>query len=105
LSEEQAKFSIGQIVYHRIFRYRGVVLDVDPNYQNDDILYELMAQSRPPKDKPWYHLLVDGADYTTYVAEQNLEKDNSNMPITHPALNQFFGELKNGIYVLKKRMN
>ena len=26
----------------------------------------------PPKNQPWYHVLVHGADHTTYVAEQNL---------------------------------
>ena len=28
----EAKFSIGQIVQHQLFNYRGVIIDVDYNY-------------------------------------------------------------------------
>ncbi len=58
----RAKFYVGQLVYHKRFDYRGVVVDVDPQFQGDDEWYEVMACSRPPKDKPWYHVLVHNAD-------------------------------------------
>ena len=35
--------------------------------------YEQVAQSRPSKNKPWYHVLVHTAEHTTYVAEQNFD--------------------------------
>ena len=35
-----ALFEIGQIVHHRLFGYRGVVLDVDADFQGGDEWYE-----------------------------------------------------------------
>ncbi len=32
----RAKFYVGQLVYHKRFDYRGVVVDVDPQFQGDD---------------------------------------------------------------------
>ena len=77
---KQAKFSIGQCVHHRLFDYRGVVVDVDPEFQGTDDWYETVARSQPPKDKPWYHVLVHNADNETYVAERNLTVDNISVP-------------------------
>jgi heat shock protein HspQ len=57
-----------------------------------------MAKSRPPKDQPWYHVLVDGAEHMTYVAEKNLEPDHLGTEIKHPLLKIFFNEFKEGIY-------
>lgn len=93
------KFSPGQIVHHKRFDYRGVIVDVDPNFQGSDEWYEHVARSRPPKDQPWYHVLVHGNEVETYVAERNLEEDNSGQPIDHPYLQQFFSELQDGRYV------
>ena len=83
MSESQKKYSkprfcIGQLIHHRLFNYHGVILSVDPEFRNTDEWYEKMAKSRPPKDKPWYHVQVHGGGGTRYVAEQNLELD----PIT-----------------------
>ncbi len=70
----KAKFLIGQSIHHKLFNYRGIVVGVDLEFKNDDQWYEMMAKSRPPKDKPWYHVRVhDGR--RTYVAEQNLDMD------------------------------
>ena len=73
MSGEQAQFHIGQLVHHLLFDYRGVIFDVDRQFEGDDAWYDAMARSRPPRDKPWYHVLVHGADHTTYVAERNLD--------------------------------
>jgi len=59
MSEHEAKFQVGKIVHHKLFDYIGVVFDVDPTFQGTDEWYEHVARSRPPKDKPWYHVLVD----------------------------------------------
>ncbi|MFN2334600.1 MAG: heat shock protein HspQ, partial [Wenzhouxiangellaceae bacterium] len=53
---------------------------------------------RPPRDKPWYHVLVDSARHTTYVAEQHLEPDISGQQIEHPALDDYFHSFSNGRY-------
>jgi len=97
----QSNFSVGQIVFHLKFEYRGVIFDVDPVYSGSALWYEQVALSRPPKDKPWYHVLVDGTAHSTYVAERHLEADSSGKPIEHPHTGNYFSELKNGFYAPK----
>lgn len=101
----EAKFSIGQLIQHRLFDYRGVVVDVDPIFLGDDKWYDEVARSRPPKDKPWYHVLVDNAAHTTYVAERNLDADESLQPIQHPAVAQYFEDFKDGAYITRLQSN
>jgi len=93
------KFAIGELVDHRRFGYRGVIVDVDPHFQATEEWYETVALSRPPKNKPWYHVLVDEAAHATYVAERHLKADKSRDPIIHPALSHFFSRLENGRYI------
>ena len=81
MRSSEAKFAVGQMVTHLMFGYRGVIFDVDPEFSADEDWYEQMALSRPPKDRPWYHVLVHDAAHTTYVAERNLEADDSGEPI------------------------
>lgn len=100
-----AKYSIGDLVVHRLFEYRGVVVDVDATFQSTDEWYTAMAKSRPPKNKPWYHVLVHGADHSTYVAEQNLAADASAEPINHPMIEQFFAGFEDGRYIYVDQSN
>lgn len=95
---DQAKFFVGQIVHHSRFDYRGVVIDVDASFQGSDAWYEQVARSRPPKDQPWYRVLVDGAEYETYVAERHLEPDAESRPISHPAIEDLFSGFEDGVY-------
>ncbi len=95
----QTRFSVGELIHHRLFDYRGVIYDVDRNFQASEEWYQCMAKSRPPKDRPWYRVLVDGSGHTTYVAEQNLESDASLDPIEHPLLQHFFTRFENGKYL------
>ena len=101
----KAKFHVGQIIHHKKFDYRGVIFDVDPEFNGTDDWYNLMALSKPPKEKPWYHILVDGQDTSTYVAERNLELDNKENPIQHPILHYLFSDLQNGSYKLRQKVN
>ena len=75
MSTTRAKFCIGQMIYHRLFEYRGIILGVDLEFKQTDEWYDQVARSRPPKDKPWYHVLVFQRGHQTYVAEKNLEPD------------------------------
>ena len=84
---------------------QGVIIDVDPFFQGSDEWYEQVAQSRPPKDRPWYHVLVHDSDQQTYVAERNLESDESGLPIRHPWLHAFFDEMRDGAYVSNRPVN
>ena len=95
----EAKFSVGQIIRHNKFDYRGVVFDVDAVFSLSDEWYEQVARSRPPKDRPWYHVLVDRSHVQTYVAERHLEPDDSGEPIEHPLVDTFFARLEGGAYV------
>ncbi|MFT4578773.1 MAG: heat shock protein HspQ [Nitrospinales bacterium] len=71
----KAKFCVGQLIHHKLFDYRGIVLSVDLEFKSTDEWYEEVAKSRPPKDEPWYHVLIHQKGYQTYVAEQNLQLD------------------------------
>ena len=100
-----ALFSIGDLVHHKLFDYRGVVMDVDPRMMLSDEWYEAVALSRPPKDKPWYRILVHNAMHETYVAERNLEPDSSGEPIHHPLIAECFEAFSDGRYVSVIRGN
>ncbi len=101
----RANFRVGQLVHHKLFDYRGVVIDVDPTFQGSDLWYQANARSRPPKDQPWYHVLVHDADHRTYVAERNLAPDDSGEPVDHPELNEFLAEFRDGAYVSHRGAN
>jgi len=94
----KTKYTVGQLVHHRMFGYRGVIFDVDETFHGTEDWYENVALSRPPKDKPWYHVLVHGETHTTYVAERNLEPATSNAPIDHPMVEYFFSRFEKGKY-------
>ncbi len=98
----QAKFAIGEIISHKMFGYRGVVIDIDFQFSADEAWYERVALSRPPKDQPWYHVLVDNAQHQTYVAERNLQSCDDVSPILHPSLGRYFSELIDGRYGVPK---
>ena len=85
-SINRARFGVGDLIQHQLFDYRGVIVDVDPRCLASDEWYAAMARSRPPKNKPWYHVLVHNATHMTYVAEQNLAADETGEPIDHPQL-------------------
>ena len=94
----QVKFSVGELVHHRLFDYRGVIVDVDPVFRSTDEWYKAVARSRPPKNRPWYHVLVHNSGHSTYVAEQNLETDQVLEPINHPMVEEFFSGFHDGRY-------
>ena len=102
MSEQRARFRVGQPVHHKRFDYRGVIVDADPCYTGSEAWYETVARSRPPKDKPWYHVLVDGAAHRTYVAERHLEPDLTGEPIQHPELESHFERFEDGLYVSRR---
>ena len=98
MTEQRARFHVGQPVHHRRFDYRGVIVDIDPVFQGTEAWYEQMARSRPPKDQPWYHVLVHDATHRTYVAERHLEPDLSGAEIIHPEVSLYFDAFENGLY-------
>ena len=101
---QTAKFFVGQIIHHKKFDYRGVVFDVDASFAGTDDWYEQVARSRPTKEMPWYHVLVDGAEQTTYVAERHLEPDEHEKPINHPLITELCGEFRDWRYSIAGRV-
>jgi heat shock protein HspQ len=99
------RFSVGDLVHHRRFGYRGVIVDVDARFEGTEAWYEQVARSRPPKDRPWYHVLPHGSAHTTYVAERNIEPDELREPIDHPLIPAFFDDFRDGRYVPARRVN
>ncbi|HEX5780129.1 MAG TPA: heat shock protein HspQ [Xanthobacteraceae bacterium] len=101
MKQRQAKYSIGQVVRHRVYPFRGVVFDVDPTFSNTDEWYEAIPEDiRPTKDQPFYHLLAENAEseYIAYVSEQNLIPDTSGEPIRHSELDERFAADDTGGY-------
>lgn len=101
----RTKFSVGELVHHRLFDYRGVIVDIDRDFQGTEEWYQTVARTRPPKNKPWYHVLVHGATHATYVAERNLEPDDSSEPVDHPMVEHFFDKFEDGVYFRKETLN
>ncbi|OQM75986.1 heat shock protein HspQ [Manganibacter manganicus] len=102
-----AKFSIGQVVRHRLFQFRGVIFDVDPQFANTEEWYEsIPAEVRPSKDQPFYHLLAENSDteYIAYVSEQNLLEDDSAEPVRHPHIRDMFEKMPDGSYTPKHQL-
>jgi heat shock protein HspQ len=96
-----AKFAIGQVVRHRLFPFRGIIFDVDPQFNNTEEWYEAIPKEvRPRKDQPFYHLLAENSEteYIAYVSEQNLLNDDSGEPVRHPQLREFFDRTPDGLY-------
>lgn len=102
---DHPRFRVGQIVHHKRFEYRGVIVAVDREFQGTVDWYERVARSKPPLDRPWYRVLVDDAAHETYVAEGNLELDLTFEPIAHPLVKIYFDEMRDGLYVLTRLMN
>ena len=99
-----ADFSIGDVVRHRLFDFRGVVFDIDPVFANSEEWYQAIPEEiRPAKDQPYYHLLAENQEssYIAYVSQQNLLPDTLGEPIDHPAIAGLFEDFTDGRYRLR----
>jgi heat shock protein HspQ len=97
----EAKFSVGQVVRHRFYPFRGVVFDIDPEFDNTEEWWLAIPEDiRPHKNQPYYHLLAENAEteYIAYVSEQNLLADETGKPLRHPQVSELFAEDENGGY-------
>ena len=97
-------FNIGDIVKHRIYPFRGVVVDVDPEFSNTEEWYQsIPSEIRPSKEQPYYHLMAENTEtfYSAYVSQQNLINDFESGPVDHPDLEQMFSGMHDGKYLLK----
>ncbi|XP_071956112.1 uncharacterized protein [Antedon mediterranea] len=92
----EVKFRIGQVIRHKLWGYRGIIVGWDETAQAP----ESWIQEMHPKDKPhWrnmpnYSILVDTRDVssaavTTYIPQENIELIG-NMKIIHPDVDDYF---------------
>jgi len=95
-------FTPGQIIKHRRYGYRGVIVEVDPQCQATEQWYQ-KNQTQPSRDQPWYHVFVDGSNGATYPAQENLMPDTTGQPIEHPLLEYFFSRFEDGRYIRNDR--
>ena len=92
-------FILGQIVKHRFLGFRGVIFDIDPEFNNTEEWYQNIPKDiRPHKKQPFYHLFAENEEiyYIAYVSQQNLLPDNSKLPVRHP-------EVKKNLVILMVR--
>jgi heat shock protein HspQ len=104
ISMPLARFGIGEVVRHRLLDFRGVIFDVDPEFSNSDEWYEAIPEAiRPSREQPFYHLLAENSEssYVAYVSQQNLEHDDSDEPVDHPAIESMFDSFDGERYRLR----
>ena len=100
---QKTQFTIGQVVRHRVYPFRGVIIDVDAEFNNSEEWWQSIPEEvRPRKNQPFYHLLAENEStaYEAYVSEQNLLVDDSGIPVNHPQVAEMFGEFRGDSYVI-----
>lgn len=105
---KHAKFAIGQVVRHRLYPFRGLIFDIDPEFANTEEWWlSIPEEVRPRKDQPFYHLFAENAEttYLAYVSEQNLLLDETQQPLRHPDIEDHFIVDDHGGYKLRPEAN
>ena len=103
--QAEAKYHLGQVVCHKKHPFRGVIFDVDPEFKLSDDWYMLVAKSKPPRNRPWFRILVHNTAYETYEAEENLRAEEHPDKINHPDLRDHFCGYSKGAYITSIPIN
>ncbi len=98
LPEATPKFRIGQLVRHKRYQYRGVVVALDRHCKADPDWY-MSNKTQPDRAQAWYHVLVHGSTTCTYAAESGLMEEADNLLIEHPLVAVFFDGFEEGHYL------
>lgn len=104
MKASSAKFAIGQVVRHRHFAFRGLIFDVDPEFDNTEEWWlSIPEEIRPRKNQPFYHLFAenDETEYIAYVSEQNLLPDTSGRPLRHRQIEEVLEPKGDGSYRIR----
>ena len=99
MSTNRAKFSI--VVKHRHFDFRGVIYDVDFEFNNSkNGISPFLKMLDQERTNP-FTIFVESNDvtYEAYVSEQNLLIDRSNEPVKHPLIEEIFVGKKRTSYL------
>ncbi len=105
MSVKQAKFNIGQIVLHSESGYRGVVVDIDPEFSRDVMDIKSGEEPIQYRADPWYHVLLEEQELQAYIAEEQLQRDTLCQPISHAYLNDYFLDFEQDHYVVRRTLN
>ena len=92
------EFEVGALVEHRRYGYRGVVVGRDADCRADEDWYRSNL-TQPSRTQPWYHVLVHGAQHSTYAAEDSLQPDDGGEQVVHPLSKRCFVHFHAGRYV------
>lgn len=99
-------FPPGSLVRHCHLGYRGLVVDVDDRFQSTGSPGDPAGGNpaegdlaREEREQPWYHILVDGTNFTTYAAQSSLARDGSAQEVSHPLVGLFFKLGGKGRYI------
>ena len=94
-------FRVGQIMVHRLHRYRGVIYGWDESCKASRDWRVANHVARP--EQPFYHVLADVRDrgVAHYVAEENIEIF-TDVVVLHPDLGEYFEglDVNKGRYIL-----
>jgi hemimethylated DNA binding protein len=80
--KEHIHYSLGQIVRHKLYGFRGVIVAWDPKPRMDVSNWDGLAGIERPQEKPFYHVYPDvndcisvfgGPRHFRYVCQENLE--------------------------------
>ena len=94
---EMPSFSPGDLVQHKRYGYRGVVVEYDLEFMGEESWYQ-SNRTQPDKNQPWYNVLVDGTEQVTYAAQTSLEVDSDIERVMHPLVPVFFSGFEHGCY-------
>lgn len=92
-----ALFKPGDLVCHRRYGYRGVVVNGDASCQAGQDWYR-SNRSQPDRDQPWYHVLIHESDAVSYAAQTSLLPDTSKDDVRHALVPVFFDRRDDGRY-------
>jgi len=89
------KFRIGQVVKHKRWGYRGVIVGWDPHTKAPaSWVKENHGENKQWSKQPNYAILIDIRDRTIpqlgYVPEENVEVAPPSVRITHPGMEDYF---------------
>lgn len=94
LSRSSIKYRVGQVIRHKKYGYRGVIVGWDKECRAPQHWIDINHKAHPEyKHQPSYSVLVDSRDrldvQTTYVAQDNIEVIG-NAKIQHPQVDEYF---------------
>ena len=103
MNTDKALYKPGQVMQHKRYGYRGVIVAVDPECLAPEEWYQA-NRTQPDRNQPWYHVLVSGSEQITYPAQSSLIPDESCQPIDHPLIDHFFDHFEEGHYVRNQQV-